>query len=327
MSDASKAKLMMEQGQTFTAMTAMTDSGDLTTLTSGETLWSRADGKTPSILVNGLKSGGAVTVGSGNDNVSGAAAIVVLNGVDDVSVTADTSLAITRSTGAYCRINSITVDNSGAYAVVAGTDSTATSFSETRGSAAGPPYIPVDSIEIAQVRTTDDTAAPILATEIFQVINTHLEKADYPLYDIDYEAGTVTFDSALPAIHTGDEAKAVYNSSYSAILVELKKCSDFVMPENTHSVSSEQVYNGTIGSSSSSLGQGGFTQRLEDGVNDSVVTFKDQILWFKFFPDRNKTAYTLAQGKLGVARTFPAGAQIQAACTISAESEGTEHSA
>jgi len=159
------------------------------------------------------------------------------------------------------------------------------------------------------------------------VINTHLEKSDYPLYDVDYEAGTVTFDSALPDIHTGDKAKAIHNSSYSAIVVELKKCSDFVMPENTHSVSSEQVYNSTIGSSSSSLGQGAFTQRLEDGVNDSVVTFKDQILWFKFFPDRNKTAYTLTQGKLGISRTFPAGAQIQAACTISAESEGTEHSA
>jgi hypothetical protein len=87
------------------------------------------------------------------------------------------------------------------------------------------------------------------------------------------------------------------------------------------------VYNDTIGSSASSLGQGGFVQRLNDGVSDPVIQFKDQILWFKFFPDRNKTPYTLTQGKLGIARTWPAGAQNQAACTISAETQGTEHAA
>jgi hypothetical protein len=47
-------------------------------------------------------------------------------------------------------------------------------------------------------------------------------------------------------------------------------------------------------------------------------------LWFKFYPDRYKSSYLLTQGKLGISRTFPAGDNIQAACTISASAAGTE---
>ena len=96
MADSAKAKLQMEQGQDYTAVAALTDSGDLTTFTSGTGLWSQADGKTPTVIVNGLKSGGAITVGAGNDNVAVAASVVNLNGVADVAVSADATNAITR---------------------------------------------------------------------------------------------------------------------------------------------------------------------------------------------------------------------------------------
>ena len=315
----------MEQGQDYTAVTALTDSGDQITFNSAGTLWSETDGKSPSILVNGLLTGGVVTVGAGDDNVAAAAASVNLNGVV-TSVSADASNAITRPATAVSKVCSVTVNSSGAYAVIAGTDGSTTAFVETRGAAGGPPYIPVDSIEIAQVRMTSDTSAPITAAEIYQVLGTHLEKADYPGYTADNENGDVVFDSALPTIHTGDEPKAVYAEYYEAILVELPKCSDATLPENSHSVSSQQVYNGTIGSKSSSIGQGGFTQYGGDGHTDPVLTWQDQKLWFKLFSDRNKAPYSLCQGYLGIARQFNAGAQNAATCTITAEEIATNHS-
>jgi hypothetical protein len=100
--------------------------------------------------------------------------------------------------------------------------------------------------------------------------------------------------------------------------------SDFVPAETSHSVSSTQVYGSTVGSSSSSLGQGSFNARLSDGVSDALVKEKNNFLWFRFYPDRYKTNYMLTQGKLGISRTFPAGDSIQAACTISAEKESSD---
>ena len=54
---------------------------------------------------------------------------------------------------------------------------------------------------------------------------------------------------------------------------------------------------------------------------DPIVTFKskDEIITIKFYPDRNKSAYTLTQGVLGITSTYPVANQNQAVCTISAE--------
>jgi len=325
MPDASRAKVNMEQGQSFTAMKALTDSGDATTFTSGGALLSRFTGRDPIVLPNGLVTGGAVTPAGSNDTVSAAAATVNLNGVV-TSVTADAALSITRAVSTDTHmINSITVNAAGSYAVVTGTDGT--SFSETRGDPGGPPLIPVDSIEIAQVRTTSFTSAVLLASEIFAVPNVHLEKADFPGYTINYETGKVVFASALPTIHTGTVPKAVHMEYYEAILAEVPDSVDFVPPEEAHATNSEQVYNRTIGSTSTSLGQGSFSVRTSDNVNDSVITNKNEILWFQFFQDRNKTAYQLTQAKLGISRTHPAGSSITCDCTLSAESATVERSA
>jgi len=209
-----------------------------------------------------------------------------------------------------------------AIAVVAGTDST--SFSETRGAAGGPPLIPTDSVEIAQVRLTSNSAAVVDATEIFDTVGTHTERADYPLFDINYNGGSVTFYSANPEIHTGPVPKAVYASYATPIFADVSLASDFVPPETTHAVASQQVYGSTIGSTSSTLAQGSFTAYLNNGVSDGLVGLKNQNLWFKFFPDRYQSSYIVTQGKLGIARTFPAGDSLQAACTISAESSAAE---
>lgn len=332
MPTAENAKLQYEAGQTSYSISALTDSGDATVFRGSASLWSKKSGYAPAVCPDGLITGGAVipAAGAGNNNVDVAALTAYVAGALQ-TVSAATDESITRPASAVAKINSITVTSGGAVAVVAGTDSADTSFSATRGGAGGPPYIPATSIEIAQVRVVSDTAAPIAASEIFAVVGTHTERYDYPLWDINYGDGAnnagVTFVSALPLIHTSDVPKAVYASYADPIFANVQKSTDFVPPENSHTVNSTQIYGRTLGSSSTSLNQGTFTAYLEDGVTDPLVNLKDSELWFRFYSDRTQDPHLLCQGKLGIARTFPAGDSMQAACTISAESIGSEVSA
>ena len=322
MSTAENAKLQYEAGQNATAMSALTNSGDETTFTSGASLWSGKSGYAPVVRPNGLLTGGAVTVHADNDKVTVAALTCNLQGVV-TSVAAGTG-TITRPASDKAKVCSITINAAGSIAVVAGTDGAGTTFSETRAATGGPPLIPVDSIEIAQVRVTTSAAGAVAASEIYQVVGLHTERADFPLWTVNYDEGSVTFLDALPEIHTGTVPKKVYASYAEPIFADVALASDFVPPETSHSVTSTQVYGTTLGATSSTLGQGTFTAYLENGVSDALVSLKNQNLWFKFFPDRYATPYLLCQGKLGISRTFPAGDTIQAACTINAASAAVE---
>ena len=322
MATAENAKLQYEAGQNSYAMSELTNSGDETTFTSSATLWSGKSGFAPVVRPNGVLTGGTVSVHATNDTVTVAALTLNLAGVV-TSVNAGTAL-ITRPAGAFAKVCSVTINSSGAIAVVAGADSGSSAFSETRAANGGPPLIPVGSVEIAQVRVTTQAAAAVAASEIYQVVGTHLERADFPLWDVEYDAGSVTFYDDLPEIHTGPAPKKVYASYAAPIFADVALASDFVPPETSHSVSSVQVYGSTLGSTSSTLGQGSFTAYLANGVADALDTLKNATLWFKFYPDRYASPYILAQGKLGISRTFPAGDSIQAACTISASEAAVE---
>ncbi len=322
MPTAENAQLKMEVAQSLVAYEILTDLGDHKLFDASGAPWSRVAGFAPSVLPNGIKTGGLITPdSSGNNKVLIAALTCNLAGVA-ISVAAG-GLTVTRTAaGGAFQINSITINSAGALANVAGTEGSA--FVETRGAAGGPPYIPVGSIEVGQVRLTSNTDALVLASEIVQVPNMHMELASYPLWTVDYLNGQITFVAALPLAHTGDLAKRTYAQYYTPILVALPNVSDFQFPEVTHAVTSVQTYDGTIASSSKSLNQGQFKAKLQDGINDLVVQNKDKILWFQFFPDKNQSSSGYTQGTLGVARTFPPGGLLEAACTISAESKAVE---
>jgi hypothetical protein len=341
MPNAENAKIQLEQGQELVAFAAMTDSGDHQTLTpaAADKVFSGKAGKEPVIRPNGIVSGRnlvSVAASGSNDVVDVAAFTAYSQGVL-LTVAADTDVALTRAvaTDTHC-INSITMTSAGAVAVVVGTDGVA--FSETRGAAGGPPLIPVDSVELAQVRMASNVAAAITADEIFQVIGQHTERFDFPAFEVEnIGAGEVAevaaernahvkLASALPLIHTGPIAKKVYSQYYTQIFADLSKTLDFKAVEKSHSVSSSQYYGGSVASSSESLGQGGFTALLSDGITDALVADKNQTLTVKHFPDRNKSAYSLTQGKIGLSRSWPVADQIQASVTISAENETVEFS-
>lgn len=313
-----------ESGQTSYPVEEMTDSGDRTTFEASASPFSRASGFAPTVLPNGLLTGGAVTpAASGDDNDVDIAALTCnLNGVV-TSVSADTDVAITRPATAVAKINSITVNSSGSIAVVAGDDGSGTTFSETRGAAGGPPLIPVDSIEIAQVRVTSDTAAAITASEIKQVVGLHRESASYPVFTINYAEGKVVFADALPAIHTGSVGKAVYVSFATPLFAPVPKAYDWTPADSTYSISSQDTYDGPVGSSSASLSQATFSAVLSDGITDNFVSLKGENLWFEYRPDRDQsTPKQLTQGIFGISRTFPAGGgSVTASCTVTPETE------
>ena len=321
MPTASNAKLDYEAGQNSVAISALSDSGDAKIFESAASLFSRKSGYEPVVLPDGLVTGGVAipAVSTTSDMIDVAALTANVNGALK-SVSAATDETITRVVGNdYALISSVTVTAAGAIAIIAGTDGTDGNFVETRDVAGGPPYIPVTSIEIAQVRLNTQAAAAILPSEIFAVVGAHTERYDYPLYNKNYDAGTVEFLSALPLIHTAGVPKTVYASYSSPIFSQISLAADFKPAETAHSVSSTQVYGTTLGAASSSLGQGGFSAYLQDGITDGLVALKNEILWFRFYPDRAKAPYTLTQGALGISRQFPAGDNIVAECTISAD--------
>jgi hypothetical protein len=336
MSTAENAKIQYESGQDLVAFVALTDQGDHKDFRSADALWSNRSGYEPDVKPNGLATGGAVSVAASgsNDVVDVAALTCYLAGVL-TSVNAATDKAIARPTASHVKY-SITVTSAGAISAVKGVENT--SFSTTRGAAGGPPYVLLDSIEIAQVWLSSATPAAITADEIKQVIGTYCERYDYPTWQenrFNVASGVIgnagiTFDSALPLIHSALSpvvavAKAVYAQYYEPAFTDVPKSSDFVPPETTYTVSSKQIYGTTIGASAASLNQGSFTAYLQDGIADGLLSLKGANLFFKFLQNRlNSTPYILMQGILGISRQFPASDQITAACTISSEESAVE---
>lgn len=323
MATAENAKLQYEGGQQQNPMGPLVNSGDNQIFESGSELWSRRSGYEPVVRPDGLISGAAIRPAQGGaDNQVDVAAGTAYIGGELVAFAAETNLSCARPVADDHIIYSICVAGSGTVSAVAGTEST--SFSNTRGQAGGPPLIPVGSVELGQVRLSSDAAAPIAASEVFQVVGVHQERYDFPIYEVDFRTGEVHFNAPLDPIHTGAETKGVSASYAAPIFTDLARVSDFVPSETSHSVNSTQIYGGTIGSTSRTLNQASFTAYLNDGLADGLVQLKNENLWFRFYPNRFQSGYILEQGILGISRTFPAGEDIQASCTISPEQAGTE---
>jgi len=328
-------RLDYEAGQTAVAMTALSDSGDNKTFNSAAELWSNRAGFTPTVRPNGVLTGLVVSVAaSGSNNVVDVSGGTCWLAGVATTITAGTDETITRATASDTHnINSITITAAGAIAVVAGTDGTA--FSATRGAAGGPPWIDNDAIEIAQVKTSSNTAAAITAAEIVQVPGSSRETALFPVWEqerIRVSNGAlgyagVTFASELAVIHSEDAgsttaAKQVYASYYTPTFAQVPKASDFVRPSNSYSVSSTEYYGGAMGSRSQSIGQGSFTG-YTNSLTEGFLVFEGEELWFKFRNDRLVTLPAVyCQGVLGIAETFNTDGSIEVAATISAESQG-----
>lgn len=324
MPSASKGKLEYESSRTLYAMGALTDSGDTTTFTSSAALFSRYEGSEPDVRPNGVISGCEITTNTTNDTVSISAGTVYVAGAE-VSVTAGTQ-AITRDGSNGYLITSITVNGSGTLAATAGT-AHASAHSETRAASGGPALLATTVVELGQIRTTSITAAAILSSEIKTTRNVHREDAFFPGWTENDNDGSITFVAALMENHTGPVPKVVSAEYSEPQFSEQIDAVDFVPVEQSNTQNSTSVYNGSVGSSSTSLNQGSFTfyPREGNGITDPLITEKDKNLWFKFFPKRSGTRHLKGKGILGVTRSYPADNNISVACTISGDKAFTEH--
>lgn len=302
-----------ESGQTPYPFEEMTDSGDNTTFEASFSPISAASGHEPVVAPYGVLTGGAITPGSGNDEVDVAALTVQAPGMAGasaagvVAVSADT-VSISRPATAVAKINSITVNSSGALVEVEGTDSGSSAFSDTRGAAGGPPLIPVGSIEIGQVRLTDDSAAIVLAAEIYQVENLTMEMANYPTYELDAATGEVTFNDAVPLIHTGPLPKKVYIKGSTPLLANLGYTSDWSPAKSSKSSSSEGTYDGPVNTFSDSLSQASFTVKVDNPISAAIEALEGENLWIEYRHDRDASLpKQLTQGFLNSSYSVPAG--------------------
>ena len=320
-----------EAGQTAQPFEAAVDSGDATLFSASFFPVSNASGSEPVIAPNGLLTGGAITPHATNNLVTVAALTAAMAAVpganaNGVLAVAAGTAAITRAATNLAKINSITIDATGAIAAVAGADSVSASFSEVRGAAGGPPLIPVGSIEIGQVRVNTAAAAVVTSTQIYTVPGLHLERSDYPVFALNYATGKISFAAALPLIHTGAVGKRVYIRGATPLFAPIANSAGWVPAESTYSINSTNTYDGPVGSASSSLGQASFTAILKDGITDAVINSKGLDIWFEFRPDRDKLVpKQLTQGVFGVSRTFPAGGgAFTASCTVTPRTESLD---
>jgi hypothetical protein len=337
MPTAKNSKILIETGQTLNAFAVMTDSGDhqVFTITGGD-IWSGKSGFTPDVRPNGITSGrNLLSAGTTVDTVRVAAFTAYSKGAEQ-SPSATAVTATRATTAAYYKTISVTMLSDGSISKVAGTEGV--SQSEVRNAAGGPPYIPVFDSEIGQIRVSGGTAAVITADELKQVIGQHAEAYDSPTWDENpigdgegsdtsaQKNAYIKFLSAAPLSHTAGVAKQVFLKYYDPIFQEVSKALDFTPAESSHTVASQEYYRGAIASVSESVGQGGFTALLNDGLTDALVSEKNKVITVKQFPDENKNPFSLTQGKFGISRTFPVANQIQAECTISAERSTAEFS-
>lgn len=340
MATSQRAKIEIELGRALTDFVVMTAGGDLKTFTAAGKLWSGKSGYQPELRPNGIVSGSRVISPHASDDTVTVAAFTAYSKGALQSVTA-TSATVSRPATGDFRIVAITMASDGSIAKIDGTSS-GTGFVATRDANGGPPLIPVESVELAQIRLSSNVAAVIDEGEIYQDIGLHTEYADYPIPEIHNVGGGmyaasaaqaqshVIFNEALPAIHTGAVPKRVYIKYYVPTLTVLPKTVDFVPAEVGVTKSSEAMYEGSgvagaIGAmKADSVGDVSFTVFAENNITDAMLREKNEMVTVKFYPDANAAPHLISQGLLGVARTFPAGEQNKITATVYCEAPSVE---
>ncbi len=312
---AEDAKLQIEHGFVLWDYEKGTNSGDNKKFTYSGTLklFSMLKGQAPIVRPDGVRSGLKVkpAVAGGNNNVDIEAGTAFAGGVD-LSVAAATNLAVTRTpAGGTFQITSIVVDNAGVITAVAGTEGSA--FSVTRGAAGGPPFIPVDKIEIAQVKLTSNTDAPIAASEIDQNV---MERYDIPSFKLIPEEAAVEMLAALDLRHTGSVTKGIWVKHYEPVFNDIPEASAWKPVDKSGESQTFRTYDGVFALATTGIKDGSFEVNLKGEAGEIMNQVAGATRWLRFYPDKFRTDHHLVLGFVSVEREFPADNLMKAAVTV-----------
>lgn len=325
MTTVANAQIQYESSQTLVNFVAMTDSGDHKIFTSAAEIWSGRSEYAPDVRPDGIVSGvDILTAGSGNDEVDSIGFTAWLAGV--LKLVSATTTTITRPSSSTHVINSIILTDS-TVSAVKGTEGSA--FSTTRGAAGGPPYIPVGSIEIGQVKTSAQASAVLTSSEIFQIAGTHQERADWPLYrkprNYGYGINTsvtakktahIEFHTAHDLSHTGDVCKGIYIKYYTPTFTTISTFNGFTPAEISSSQLTENRFNEIFGHKRDGMSVSKFKAEVQDGITDSIIALDGETLIIKTIPDAAKDPYMLTLGTLRFLSSLPQAGDIHVQCIV-----------
>lgn len=268
--------------------------------------------RTPVMKCDGVVSGGVVTPGTAVDDVDISAVVCWIDGVS-VSVAAASAEDVPKgATDAYYIIHAVTVTAAGAIAIVNGTEGA--SLSGNYGDAGGKPYTPATSILLGYVTRYDDESAVVTLAEISQVPNQSREVSviPYPVYDV--QAGTITFEEALMANHTGDITKSVVADVYSPTsFTTLTGIASISLPGETPASNTVQTPDGTsVAQDPNTLENGALVVLTDGSHNDLPALIDNTTAVVRFWPNSNKTDYyEFFAGISGRLETPVSGGQMQ----------------
>lgn len=346
--NAKNGRIKYEGGQSTVGYTAMTDSGDQTIFTvSGAPLYSGRSGFEPTARPDGIVSvtggGFPLTVHATNDTVTIAGGTCYFAGV--LVTWADTTKTITRGgIGTEWMKNSVIVNSSGVVSVIQ-PDGHASAFSLVRGAAGGPPTLTVGSVELGQIHTDSDTAAAITATEIKQ--NPSADQAEWSsqtVWSINNigigqkssftgansaeKNAHVTFSDALAITHgaavdgAATTARAIYLTYSVPSMSNAAYAKDWKGALNAVSLTSEQFFDATRGSTSTALNAGSFIfSPAGNPVTDPLLKLSGELLTFQCYPDKNQLPYDIMQGYFSHDTTYVAEGVYSSAITVTPEVE------
>jgi hypothetical protein len=176
-------------------------------LATGRGPWNKKSGYRPVIMVNGVVSGCVVTGGASTDNLETTAGVVNVNGVA-VSVSADTSNAVTRGAAGKYVVHALCVDAAGTLSVVAGSPGDSLDLAGGFGGAGQKPLVAVTLAVLKYAVTLGATAAVIPVGDLYEGENANISVR------IDALRGGIILYEALPLNHAGNVSRAIYATFY-----------------------------------------------------------------------------------------------------------------
>ena len=190
-------------------------------LSTGRAPWNKKADYQPVVRVNGVVSGCGVNGDAVTNNVQVAGGTVNVNGVV-ATVSADTTVAVTRPANGKKNVNAICADNAGTISVVVGSDGDAHDLTGGYGGAGQKPLTATTLAVLAYVALSEDEAAVVPDSDIYPGEDANIE------YIVDSLRGGIILYAALPLNKTDNVSRAVYASFYdlASALVPVGKIED-----------------------------------------------------------------------------------------------------